>query len=259
VRNRYALCVGINDYPGVASDLSGCVNDALDWRDTLLGFGYDVHIMLDAEVGKVNLVESIKERLSHLRAGDRFVLTFSGHGTWAPDKSGDEIDRRDEALCCVDYESGGLLTDDEMFLLFTHRKFGSRVTVLSDSCHSGTVSRFMADRDVEKTVKFVSPSRFTDMSETAAARAEAFLPGGKPRSDAVLISGCMDHEYSYDANFDGRPNGAFTYFMREAIAKASSQRTENVYDCLRTKLPIPQYPQTPQLTAGLYQRRSSLL
>ena len=28
---KFALCIGINDYPGTDSDLAGCVNDANDW------------------------------------------------------------------------------------------------------------------------------------------------------------------------------------------------------------------------------------
>ena len=32
---KYALCIGINDYPGTDSDLSGCVNDANDWAAAL--------------------------------------------------------------------------------------------------------------------------------------------------------------------------------------------------------------------------------
>ncbi len=31
---KRALCVGINDYPGTNSDLSGCVNDAEDWAQS---------------------------------------------------------------------------------------------------------------------------------------------------------------------------------------------------------------------------------
>ena len=32
---KFALCIGINDYPGTGSDLSGCVNDANDWGKIL--------------------------------------------------------------------------------------------------------------------------------------------------------------------------------------------------------------------------------
>lgn len=255
---RYALCVGINNYPGSGSDLSGCVNDAHDWHVTLLQQGYDVRMLLDGEANKKNIVEAIWERLSRLKAGDRFVFTFSGHGTWIPDSDGDEIDGRDEALCCYDYASGGLLVDDEMFDIFKNRAFGSRVTLLSDSCHSGTVTRFAMDPAIHKTVRFLPPTLFTDLTEKEAARAELYLSGGKPRSDAVLISGCADHEFSYDANINGRPNGAFTYYALQALATAKSPRVKDVYAQIQKLLPSQEYPQTPQLTAKLYQRGSLL-
>lgn len=256
---RYALCVGVNNYPGSGSDLSGCVNDAHDWHVTLLSRGYDVRMLLDGEATKKNIVEAIRERLSRLKAGDRFVFTFSGHGTWLPDRNGDEIDGRDEALCCYDYASGGLLVDDELFDIFKNRKFGSRVTVLSDSCHSGTVTRFAMDPDIHNTVRFLPPTMFTGISVKEAAQAELAITGEKPRSDAVLISGCADHEFSYDAHFGNRPNGAFTYFARQALDQSPSPRVKDVYATLQALLPSQEYPQSPQLTAGIFQRGSSLL
>lgn len=259
MNNRYALCVGINDYPGAASDLSGCVNDAHDWHVALLNRSYDVRMLLDGEATKKNIVEAILERLSRLKVGDRFVFTFSGHGTWIPDRDGDEIDKRDEALCCWDYAQGGLLIDDELFDILKNRKFGSRVTILSDSCHSGSVSRFVAEPDSWLTPKFISPSVFTDISEDEVIRAETVIPSGKPRSDAVLISGCADSEYSYDANFSNRPNGAFTYFACKALAESSSPRVKDVYAHIQGLLPSDQYPQSPQLTATRFQRNSALL
>ena len=32
---RFALCVGVNDYEGPVSGLAGCVNDANDWAAAL--------------------------------------------------------------------------------------------------------------------------------------------------------------------------------------------------------------------------------
>ena len=32
---KRSLHIGINDYPGTGSDLSGCINDANDWREML--------------------------------------------------------------------------------------------------------------------------------------------------------------------------------------------------------------------------------
>ena len=32
---KKAVCIGINNYPGIFNDLKGCVNDANDWADLL--------------------------------------------------------------------------------------------------------------------------------------------------------------------------------------------------------------------------------
>ena len=40
--SKKALCIGINDYPGTDSDLSGCVNDANDWAAELASRGFAV-------------------------------------------------------------------------------------------------------------------------------------------------------------------------------------------------------------------------
>lgn len=45
--NKYALCIGINDYPGTDSDLAGCVNDANDWAAALASRGFTVRKILN--------------------------------------------------------------------------------------------------------------------------------------------------------------------------------------------------------------------
>jgi hypothetical protein len=58
-----------------------------------------------------------------------------------PDTNGDEIDGLDEALCPYDLQTGGgALIDDEINTLFSARKAGVRLVLISDSCHSGTVT-----------------------------------------------------------------------------------------------------------------------
>jgi len=104
---KKALCIGINDYPGTGSDLAGCVNDADD--------------------------------------GDTMVITYSGHRTWVPDSSGGEPDGRDEALCPHDIATAGPLLDDEIRGLFAARAAGVRILLISDSCHSGFVTRGKED------------------------------------------------------------------------------------------------------------------
>ncbi|MEZ5628493.1 MAG: caspase family protein [Rhodocyclaceae bacterium] len=58
-----------------------------------------------------------------------------------PDRSGDEADGRDEALCPHDIGDGQILLDDDLRALPDQRPAGVRVVLISDSCHSGSVTR----------------------------------------------------------------------------------------------------------------------
>lgn len=260
MRNKFHLAVGINDYPGTDSDLAGCVNDARDWTEVTRPEGYEVSLLTDSAATKAAIVNSLEALVAKARLGDRILFTYSGHGTWVPDKNGDEIDKRDEALVCHDFRSGGLITDDELYAIFEKRRHGVRVTVVPDSCHSGTLARLIDAQPPPGVIdrRFLPPHLILDdVSTDDAIQAERTLGTSRSRPGTVMISGCADHEFSYDAYFNGRPNGAQTYFLLKAVRR---HRTVNgVYKDLRGNLPIPQYPQTPQLQASRYQRYSSLL
>jgi hypothetical protein len=62
------------------------------------------------------------------------------------------------------------------------------------------------------------------------------------------LAGCQDTEYSYDAYFQGRPNGAFTFVAIRALAKLPGKATyRDWFAAIRKVLPSQQYPQTPNL------------
>jgi len=66
----------------------------------------------------------------------------------------------------------------------------------------------------------------------------------------LLMAGCeegLDH-YSYDANFNQRPNGAFTYYAIRALKTLSAKATyRDWHTAIRRSLPSTNYPQKPQL------------
>src|SRR5678815_3771458 len=72
-----------------------------------------------------------------LAAGDLYFLSYSGHGGQVPDVTGEEDDKKDETWCLFD----GQLIDDELYYELSRFGEGVRILVLSDSCHSGTVTR----------------------------------------------------------------------------------------------------------------------
>lgn len=68
------------------------------------------------------------------------MFHFSGHGSSQLDNNMDEIDGCDETLCPVDYETQGMLLDDEINATIVRPlPHGAKLHAIIDACHSGTV------------------------------------------------------------------------------------------------------------------------
>lgn len=257
--SKRALCIGINDYPGTDSDLSGCVNDANDWAAVFKGSGFEVARMFDRQASGKEMRAAMTALVSGAKKGDSVVIQYSGHGSFVPDEDGDEPDGTDECLCPHDIRTNGPITDDELFEIFCGCERGVKVVLISDSCHSGTVARFApivtpptmkAKNAPLRKVRFLPPSVF--LSKRAASRlgmSRALRRSSPPgRYGALLMSGCQDTEYSFDAFFQGRPNGAFTFVALQQLKNLSAKATYRTwYKAIRKALPSQQYPQTPNL------------
>lgn len=250
-----SLHIGINDYPGTDSDLHGCVNDAQDWSDQLAARGAITFRLFDSGATYEGITSEIERVLGGATAGDTVVITYSGHGTWMPDTNGDEVDGRDEALVPHDIMNSGPILDDDLFVLLSGRPTDAGVVFISDSCHSGTVARLMAPLNPRGTkthrrARFLPPSVFLggrDLRQAAAAQAAPTT--GRSRNAGLLIAGCRDAEFSYDAYFGRRPNGAFTRVAIDALAGLSGRATYNTwFAAIRKALPAEDYPQTPQMS-----------
>ena len=257
--NRDALCIGINDYPGTENDLAGCVNDARDWATALRGRGFAVRSLIDKQATGRSIREAIVALVAKAKSGDLVVVQYSGHGSFVPDEDGDEPDGTDECLCPYDIRTHGPITDDDLFGLYGARPQGVRILMIADSCHSGTVARFApvktlpaikGQRDPQGRVRFLPPEVF--LSEGQAARLglrRAIRRSSPPgRYAALLLAACQDTEYSYDASFEGRPNGAFTFVALRCLADLPAKATyRDWFSAIRKVLPSQQYPQTPNL------------
>lgn len=257
---KRSLHVGLN-YTGTSAELSGCVNDANDFAELFGSLGYETHVLL--EPAKVEALGMIGALLLDLRWADRFVLTWSGHGSKIPDNDGDEADGFDEVLCPTDYQSN-VITDDELHQVFAGH-VGVRRTILSDTCFSGTVNRFAPDppapddfRAAVPKARWIPPSTFLPARQVRIALEieERAAPNNPSRPGAILISGCDDDEFSYDAWFGQRANGAFT---RTAIDVFQSHLSMGGWHrAIRERLPSGDYPQSPQLQGRWYQKRWKL-
>lgn len=257
---RKALCVGINDYPGKDDDLRGCVNDARAWAKVLTKhYGFpsgDVHLLLDREAKKKKIMAKLDDLLAGAERGDVLVFTVSSHGTYVADTDGDEK-LYDEALCPWDMKEN-LIVDDELREKFHALPPGCRLTVVSDSCFSGTVTRAPdIDTPDHRRKRFVPPKRLglPEIRDIDAAR---------PKSDAfpessmrdVLISACSDHEESIDAEFGSVFHGAMTFYALDILREANYRITYNKFwDKIVVRLQDEGFDQEPQVEGKASARR----
>lgn len=251
--DKYALCIGINDYPGTGSDLSGCVNDANDWAHALKTRKYDVTLLLDRDATRAGMVEALKGLVAGSGKGDSLVFTYSGHGSWVPDRNDDEADGRDEMLCPWDIGRNQYLLDDDLAILLAGKGEGAKLYFISDSCFSGTVTRFAPgllapEMKLQPRARFLPPETFLKSKEEIAAARRVALAGRSTRQKypALLAAACNDLQYSYDASFNGRPNGAFTHFAIKELEK-KPETPQQWMTAIRTHLPTAVYMQQPRL------------
>jgi len=262
---KRALCVGINDYPVAGADLKGCVNDARAWAAVLIDhFDFppdNVKILLDSQATKKKVLAELDRLLAGAKKGDVLVFTNSSHGTYVADRNGDES-RYDEAMCPYDLKKN-LIIDDELRERFAKVPDGVRLTIISDSCHSGTVTRASGvETPDDRRRRFINPRtlglpEIPGIRRKAKPRTSQLYPESKMRE--VLVSGCRDNQYSYDAMIDGTYHGAMTYYALRIIEEANYNISyEQMWDQLVERLEIEGYDQEPQVEGKSSNKRRRL-
>jgi len=147
--DKYAIIVGISDYPGTKNDLKYCDDDAQDIYNALTTlYGYspsNIHLLLDMDASFDAIRDAINDIKTKEVAGDEVVFFFSGHGTSGVADDGDgEI--TDEAIVSHDGNpSGNLLAIWDGQLKDWFAGFNtSRIIFIFDSCLAGGMTDLQA-------------------------------------------------------------------------------------------------------------------
>jgi metacaspase-1 len=222
------------------------------------------------------------------------VFHYSGHGTDVADTNGDEPDGRDECLVPFDYQSAGFITDDVLKTLYDRFPVTGNLTLVMDSCHSGTVNRapsgdilfrFLPVSDAEQEKIDVAKAKFAHDQQEYVFRQIKKLRG-PDLSDAelrakvgdlmasfekkrfgdlrtteanVLLAGCRSDQTSADAHIQGDYHGAFTYYLVEAIQQAQGQISyRQLAEATANKLKGGNYSQIPQLEYAAQRDQASI-
>ena len=140
---KKAVLIGCN-YPGTKAELKGCINDVRRMHRCLVerfGFSEDnITVLIDTDdsysqpTGK-NIRRAITNLVRSADQGDFLFVHYSGHGTRLPAETGEDDDTGyDECIVPCDMN---LITDDDFRDFVDQVPEGCRLTIVSDSCHSG--------------------------------------------------------------------------------------------------------------------------
>lgn len=230
-QKKRALLFGINNYIGSDNDLDGCLNDIDDIEAKLTKEfpDYFVTKFKDSQVTGSRFYAEIDNILKNCKAGDQLVIWYSGHGTQLP--SNHEADGYDEALYFYD----GPFSDDKLMELQQKTPAGMVVIMGLDSCFSGGMAK-----GNPKKVK----SRFHQMY-SVPIRHKRVKRLAKVDSRWVINAFCQEGQTSADAWFNGRANGAGTYYYLKSFNKDTT--FEQAMTNIHKYLPSNNFDQNPIL------------
>ncbi|WVF72535.1 hypothetical protein IAT40_007352 [Kwoniella sp. CBS 6097] len=283
---KKALLIGIN-YFGTSGELAGCINDVHNVQKFICErFGYqpaDIVILTDdindprTMPTRENIIKGMRWLVEGAKRDDSLFLHYSGHGTQTEDLDGDEGDDDDEAICPVDYQSAGLIIDDESDheLVVKPLPAGCRLTAIFDSCHSGTVCDLPYIYTAEGKIK--EPDLLSEAKEGLLGAGMDILKGdtggimsnlfGAAKSvfeakqsdqktkrtrtspaDVIQWAGCKDSQTSADTQEEGKATGAMSYAFIAALNKYPNQSYRQLLTTIREEMK-GKYTQIPQLSA----------
>jgi len=266
----FSLHIGLNEvdpshYAGWSGELVACEADAEDMQQIARTGRYESKLLKTSQASRDAVKSAIADAAAGLKSGDVFFLTYSGHGGQIPDINGDEPDRLDETWVLHD----GQLIDDELHELWHKFEKGVRVLVLSDSCHSGSVTKQIANaaalrgmkdelalsyQGIEEPKRRFMPAKvaqqvfrtnrafYEAISKALPEREPLNEEKDQPEASVLLLSGCQDSQYSADGPFNGLFTGTLLQVWNQGTFEGGYRR---FHESIVSRMPPTQ---TPQLT-----------
>lgn len=221
-QNKLALLIGIGQYPQESGwpTIHGD-NDVTIIKELLLDQDFkeeNIFTLTNSTATKAGITSALEVLRQKAKQGDIVYIHFSGHGQQVTDLDGDEDDHYDEAWIPYDarkkyevgiYEGENHIIDDELnnYLNGLRAKVGVRgkIVVVADSCHSGSGSRGLTDKDEfirGTSEKFEIPSKGSNVVKKEAPVHWLYVGACKP----------YQTNYEYRSN-DGIYYGSLSYVI----------------------------------------------
>ncbi|XXG77971.1 hypothetical protein AAC387_Pa08g2014 [Persea americana] len=236
-RKKAVIC-GIS-YRFSRHELKGCINDAKCMRYLLINrfhFPESSIIMLTEEETdpykiptKHNLRMALFWLVQGCQPGDSLVFHYSGHGSRQRNYTGDEVDGYDETLCPLDFETQGMIVDDEINAAIVRPlPRGVKLHAIIDACHSGTVLDLPFLCRMNRSGQYVWEDH----------RPRSGVWKGTSGGEAISFSGCDDDQTSADTSALSRitSTGAMTFCFIQAIERGHAQTYGSILGSMRNTI-----------------------
>lgn len=190
--NKYAIVIGISDYPGTGNDLLYADDDARDMKTALtLLYGYketNIHYLVDTFATRSAIINAITDIKGKVTSNDEVVFFFSGHGAKGKADDGD-TETIDEAIVAHDGTKLVPIWDGELKQWFSGFDT-TRIIFIFDSCLAGGM---------------------TDLKENGR----------------VIAMASTENGLSYESDSWGGGHGQFTYYF---VDEGMIQGLADIYD-----------------------------
>jgi hypothetical protein len=267
---RRALLIGINDYTASrlaaarsalpkreVPNLDGTLNDVAIMRELLVSsYGFneaDVITLQDQQATRGAILGALEQHLvATAKQGDVAFFYFSGHGSQVRNSLSSEADHLDESLLPADSRHGAPdIRDKELLLRFNAIvNQGARLTVVLDTCHSGSGARGL---DGGPRFRGVVPD-LRDVADPTTGP----LPEDR---GALILSATQDYDLAFETLDDeGRIRGAFTWALARAIRDADpGEPASETFLRARARLQAERPAQDPVLAGNAAAQRNPFL
>lgn len=246
---KYALLIGINNYKvSNLKSLEGAHNDVELIRQVLIQrFEMDpahITVLLDEDATHDAIKTQFEALAERLKPGDMVYIHYSGHGSYSCDLNGDEdpswgkdstwvaygsrSKASESGSDCTGFQSEDMATrspdlpgdlneydilDDEIYgWLASLCQRTDQVIFVSDSCHSGTVTR----GDTFMTRGVPLDSRPHPLGT---------VPDVTVPITGLRVSACRDDEEAVEYKPGNRKHGLFTWFWAKSLNEAQPGET----------------------------------
>jgi pimeloyl-ACP methyl ester carboxylesterase len=264
----WALLIGIDEYVNV-SDLRGCVNDVEALQIFLLNQlnvpENQIRVLTNTEAKRANILQAFQEFLidnADIKKGDQLLFHYSGHGSRMLDTSGLEADGYNETLVPHDARSPGVydISDKTLAALLDRlaETKGDNITVILDSCHSGSGTRRLKEPGAALSRRIPVDDRpppadlDADLLAGIASRGAGSSGWASDGITHVLLAGCRDYEesneyWARDDQQSGIWHGALTYFTLKQLGQMQPGMTySELHERVATQVNAEYPTQMPQ-------------